>query len=103
MQAFTFAEINSAKCCFRVARVIAKTEDAARKLVPGGDWAWGLLGAEASRASKSSVRTELFYDRDEFGGLCSKFGLTVEGVEARISSATSPGYSIARDGRWVAK
>ncbi len=102
MKAFTFAEISLHRRCFRVARVISKTETDARKRVPGGDWAWGFLGEEESRASEPSVRTELFRERSEFAKLCSKFGLTVEQVEKRIGDATTPGYNILKDGRWEA-
>jgi hypothetical protein len=87
MKAFTFAEINLAKRCFRVVRVIAKTESQAHQALPGGDWAWGLLGVGETRAKTVSARSQLIRTREAWTEFVRQFGLTAESAEARISGA----------------
>ncbi len=89
MTAYTFAEINLAKKCFRVVRVVAKDETQARRALPGGDWAWALLGEESTTAKKRSRRSRLIRTREEWSAFVEKFGLTAESAEARISGATT--------------
>lgn len=90
MRCFVFAEIDLAKKCFRVFRVMADTEDEARQLLSGGTWTAvalaGCLGSGATTAKQKGCRTSLIRTREAWAELCKTFGLTAEAGEEKCLS-----------------
>ena len=90
MECFTLAEIDLAKRCFRVFRVMAKDEEDARCLLPDGASVVGCLGSEPTTAKKKSCKAHLVRTREQWTTICAKFGLTAEQGERTMGQIYVP-------------